>query len=98
MELLKNCKVEDLRKVISKKITESGIVASSWECVARNLENQEFVKYLTKLVIYKWIDIRIRSFVNSFILILKRKLSKGHLPRTTIPAQKAESAMRETLN
>ena len=56
------------------------------------------MKYLTKLVIYKWIDIRVRSFVNSFILILKRKLSKGHLPRTTIPAQKAESAMRETLN
>ena len=56
------------------------------------------MKYLTKLVIYKWIDIRVRSFVNSFILILKRKLSKGHLPRTAIPAQKAESAMRKTLN
>ena len=77
---------------------EHGIVASGWECVARNLENQESAKYLMEQVIDKWIDIRIRSFVNRFMLILKRKLAKGHLPRTTILAQKAEAAMRRTLN
>ena len=32
------------------------------------------------------------------MLILKRKLAMGHLPKTTIPAQKAETAMRKTLN
>ena len=87
-----------MKKVIRKKIIESGIVVSGWECVARNLENQEFVKYLTKQVIYKWIDIRIRSFVNSLILILKRTLSKGHLSRTTVLVQEAKSAMRKKEN
>ena len=87
-----------MKKVIRKKIIESGIVVSGWEYVARNLENQEFVKYLTKQVIYKCIDIRIRSFVNSLILILKRTLSKGHLPRTTVLVQKAKSAMRKTFS
>ena len=51
-----------------------------------------------KQVIDKWIDIRIRSFVNSFMLILRRKLAKGHLPGTTTLVQKAEPAMRKTLN
>lgn len=51
-----------------------------------------------KQVIDKWIDIRIRSFVNSFMLILRRKLAKGHLPGTTTLAQKAGPAMRKTLN
>ena len=43
-------------------------------------------------VIDKCIGIRVRSFVNSFMLILKCKLAKGHLPRTTVLAQKAEPA------
>ena len=77
---------------------ESSIVVSGWECVARNLENQELAKYLMKQVIDKWIDIRIRSFVNSFMLVLRRKLAKGHLTGTITLAQKAESAMRKTLN
>ena len=53
---------------------ESSIVVSGWECVARNLENQELAKYLMKQVIDKWIDIRIRSFVNSFMLIFKTQI------------------------
>ena len=81
-----------------KKIMESGIVVSGWKCVARNLENEELAKYLIKIVIDKWLYIKIRFFVNSFMLILKRKLAKGHLPRTTALAQKAEAAMRKTLN
>ena len=98
VELLKNYKGEDLREIIRKKIMESSIVVSGWECVARNLENQELAKYLMKQVIDKWIDIRIRSFVNSFMLIVRRKLAKGHLTGTTTLAQKAEPAMRKTLN
>ena len=60
----------------------SGIAASGWECVARYLENQELAKYLIKQVIDKWLDIRIRSFVNSFMLISKRRLAKG--PQTLL--------------
>ena len=39
LELLKNYRGEDLREVIRKKIMESGIVFSGWECVARNIGN-----------------------------------------------------------
>ena len=98
LKLLKNYKDEDVREVMRKNIMESGIVVSGWECVARNLENQELAKYLIKQVIDKWLDIRVRSFVNSFMLVLKRKLAKGHVPRTTALAQKAEGTMRKTLN
>ena len=59
-------------------------------------EKQEFLKYLMKQVTDKWIDITIRPFV-SIMLILKRKLAKGYLPRKTILAQKAEPAMRKIL-
>ena len=77
-----NNRGEGLREVIRKKIMESGIAASGWECVARNLENQELAKYLIKQVIDKWLDIRIRFFVNSFMLISKRRLAKG--PQTLL--------------
>ena len=56
---------------------ESGIVVSGWEYVVRNLENQELVKYLIKQVIDKWIDIRIRSFVNSFYVGFKTQIGYG---------------------
>ena len=98
LDLLKNYKGEDLREVITKKIMESGIIVSGWKCVARNLENQELAKYLMKQVIDKWIDIRIRSFLNIFMLILRRKLAKGHLPGTATFSQKAEPVLRKTLN
>ena len=77
LELLKNYKGEDLRTVIRKKIMESGIVVSGWECVGRNLENQELVKYLIKQVIDKWIDIRVRSFVDSFYVDFKTQIGYG---------------------
>ena len=51
LELLKNYKGENLREIIKKKKMESSIVVSGWECVARNLENQELGKYLIKQVI-----------------------------------------------
>ena len=71
LELLKNYRGGDLREVIRKKIMESGIVVSGWECVARNIGNQELVKYLMKQVVDKWTDIRIMFFVNSLMLTLK---------------------------
>ena len=49
-------------------------------------------------VIDKLLDIRVRTFVNSFMLILKSSLAKVHLSRTTDLTQKAEAAMRKTLN
>ena len=51
-----------------------------------------------KQVINKWVDIRIRSFVNSFMLTLRHKLAKWHLPGTATLSQKAEPAMRKILN
>ena len=98
LDLLKNYKGEDLREVITKKIMESGIIVSGWECVARNLENQELAKYLMKQVIDKWIDIRIRSLLNIFMLILRCKLAKGHLSGTATLSQKVEPVLRKTLN
>ena len=99
LELLKNNKGDELREIIWKKIMESGIVVSCWKYIAVNPEYQKLAKYLMKQVTDESIDSRIRSFVNSFImLILKCILAKRHLPRTKILGQKAEPALRKALN
>ena len=99
LELLKNNKGDELREIIWKKIMESGIVVSCWKYIAVNPEYQKLTKYLMKQVTDESIDSRIRSFVNSFImLILKCILAKRHLPRTKILGQKAEPALRKALN
>ena len=99
LELLKNNKGDELREIIWKKIMESGIVVSCWKYIAVNPEYQKLAKYLMKQVTDESIDSRIRSFVNSFImLILKCILAKRHSPRTTILGHEAEPALRKKLN
>lgn len=68
---------------------ETGTVVPGWECVAKNLEKQELGKYLLKQLIDKLIDIRTGTFVNNFLLILKRKLAKG---------QEKQPVVRKKLN
>jgi len=96
VKLLKTYRREDLREIINKKIVNNIFVILGWDTVSRNLSNKDLSKIILKQIIDKWIDIRARAFVDSYVQILKRTVAKNKAMKTVL-SKKSEPAMRKTL-
>ena len=85
---------EDLREVLLYTLYSDESVSMAWESLSRNIPNESLQEILKKQVIMKWIDIRARSFVKTYIQILKRISTKSKSQKLF---KKAEPAMRKKL-
>ena len=55
-------------------------VNTSWESLSRNIPNEALSMIVKKQFMLKWIDIRARSYVRTYVQILKSKISKKSDP------------------
>ena len=97
LALLKRYSGEDIREVLQKKLEENSLIEHYWESLTRYMPNDDLKKTLKKQIIMKWIDIRARAFVQSFVQIVKRKASMKQGATKTTVSQITEPAMRKTL-
>ena len=70
-------------------------VNTSWESLSRNIRNEALSMILKKEFILKSIDIRVRSYVRTFVQILKRMSVKSEKAKIF---KKADPAMRRKLD
>ena len=90
---------EDLRAVIEDELKKSQLINTYWDSLARNLPSKQLKDVLKTQIINKWIDIRVRAFVSSYVLLLKRTLVKQKNPESLKIqlSKKGEPSMRNTL-
>lgn len=96
-DFLKTYRGEDLRDVIFHELESAPFINSGWSIVARNLGNESLKEILKRQIVNKWIDIRARSYVTSYIQIVKRMYQKRKQDDKRKPSNKAEPAMRNSL-
>ena len=101
VSFLKKYRGEDLRSQLFEEVMKHSTVASYWDNLTRNLANSKLKEILKQQVVYKWIDIRANSFVNSYIQSIRRKLnklSKEEKEQTTVVvAKQGEVGLRKSL-
>ena len=94
IDFLKQYKGEDLREPLKIAILNDDFTEASWENLTCNLVNKSLSSILKGQIVEKWIDIRARAFVNTYIQRLKRNYSDK---RKAILSKKGEPSMRKTL-
>ena len=69
---------QDVRKLIMDALEKDPCVHVGWDTLMRSVTNQEVAKFLKKLVLSKWINIRANAFVKAWVdqLKLKQQLDK----------------------
>ena len=92
VNFIKNYKGKDLRECIEEKLKDDLHVSNSWLTLTRHCPNEKLIIHLQKEVLSKWIDIRANSFVNSYVLVLKRKLKENKM------SSASEPSIRKTLH
>ena len=99
LELIKTYRGEDLRDVIYDLLSKTKLVDSTWESVARLIPNKELSAILKRQIINKWIDIRARSYVKTYVQLVKRNIAKKKIDdKEKIKlSKKTEPAMRKKL-
>ena len=89
-KLIASYQGEDLRDVISSKVSESKLVHDAWETLTRNIDNAQLVDSLFELIVLRWTNIRANAFANAWLDILKAKYKD-------IASGKAQPSMRKCL-
>ena len=62
------------------KFLASELVDLAWSTMTRYLDNKKLSEHLKLEVLNKWINVRANSFVKSWLLIQKRKISHNKRP------------------
>ena len=93
-DLMINYKGEDLRDIILNKFLKSAFIDQSWCAMVRHVDCQELKNILKMAILKKWINIRVRSFVNAWLQIVKRR---SNITGKKI-SDKSEPSLRKTLH
>ena len=86
---------EVLREVLLQAMIDNENVNTSRESLSRNIPNEALSMILKNQFMLKWIDIRTRSYVRTYVQILKRVSVKS---KKTKISKKADPAIRTKLN
>ena len=73
IEMLKSYRGEDLRDLLMTQLVKHNGIYVTWENLSRLIPNEDLRKELKREIIAKWVDIRTRSFVKSFVQMIKRR-------------------------
>lgn len=100
VEFLQQYKGQDLREILYLELEKSTLIDNSWESLSRLLPNRNLAKSLKFQMLMRWIDIRSRSFVNTYVQVIKQKLRelKNENKDTKVKlSKKAQPSLRKTL-
>ena len=84
-----------MRKVLFEKFEKSKLISLSCDSLARNLESDKLSRKLKFLVLSKWINICVNTFVKAWVNIAKLKYAKDQDNKLDA---KGHPALRKTLS
>ena len=83
---------------IQEKIEDTSFILYYWEKLASDLPNKSLADLLFREIIRKWVDIRAKAFVSSYIAIIKRQQAKSKTSKKGKLSKSKEPSMRKTLS
>ena len=87
---------QDVRKLIIDALKKDSCVHVGWDTLMRSVSNQEVAKFLKRIVLSKWMNIRANAFVKALVDQLKLKLQL-HKDGSTQIDQVARPSLRKVL-
>ena len=99
LKFIESYRGEDMREAIHCKLQDSKLINDAWESISRMLPNRKLADVIKKQILQKWVDNRAKAFVNAYVLLVKRTLSKKAADaksKVELSKQGAQS-MRKTL-
>ena len=100
LKFIRTYRGQDLRDLILKELAKSNIVDTTWDSVSRLMPNRNLANIIKKQLINKWIDIKARSYVDTYVQLVKRNLAKSKMDKNKSKvkvSKKTEPAMRKKL-
>lgn len=94
-DFIKSYKGEDVRELLVTAIEGNRSVFLAWDRLSRAIDNSKLKTLLKKQIIDKWVDIRARSFVKSYVQIV-RKSTRNDKEKDG-PSVATEPSLRKTL-
>ena len=91
IDMLRNYRGEDLRDLLMTSLEKHDGINATWDNLSRLIPNDDLRKELKREILVKWVDIRTKSFVKSFVQIIKRALSK-------LSMEERENAKKDTVS
>ena len=82
-----------MRDVNEGKISDNKLIMKAWNVFSRSITNETLLNSIKKQMILKWIDIRAKSFVNTYIQVLKHRINSH-----TSDGENKLAALRKTLH
>ena len=90
---------EDLRSVLLERFNESGLIQGGWDNLTRQFSNKQLTEKLKIKILTKWVNLRAHAFVDCWLQILRRKLSKSTDEKKKKKiADKGEPSLRKRLS
>lgn len=68
--------MDDLRDILMKIIIEDILVLKGWDEMAKTLTKESLKKIIFRQILIKWVDLRLKSFVNTYVQVIKRNFSR----------------------
>uniref|UniRef100_A0A7M5V9U8 C2H2-type domain-containing protein n=2 Tax=Clytia hemisphaerica TaxID=252671 RepID=A0A7M5V9U8_9CNID len=90
--LIENYRGEDLRDLILEKLMKSTFIEGTWASLSRMILNEKLRAMLKEIILKKWVNLRIRSFVTAWIQAAKLKQTENKI------SKKAEVSLRKGLS
>lgn len=90
--LIENYNGEDLRDIILSKLLKSMSIESTWASLSRMVVSEKLKMTLKEIILRKWVNLRVRSFVTAWIQVAKLRHTEDKL------SKKAEVGLRKGLS
>ena len=90
---------EDLRAILLKRFHDSGLIQGSWDNLTRTFSNKQVTEKIKIQILKKWINMRAHAFVDCWLQILRRNMSKEAAEkRKKKISDKGEPSLRKQLS
>ena len=85
---------ENIREVIVEKLRDNKAIQSTSDFLTRNVAIKMFTEKLKIQILNKWSNIRTHAFVNTWLHVIRQKLSKETVKKTDKISKEGEVSLR----
>ena len=89
---------QELWDVIERNISDNKLIMRDWNILSRSITNKTLMHWIKKQMIIKWINIKAKSYVSSYIQVLKHRINSHTSDDGIKPATIVEPALLLTLH
>ena len=86
---------EDVKGIKLEKLNANPFIQNLWDTLTKDVYNKQLTEKLKLQIFKKWTNIRINTFVTTYVLIMRRKASRNETSRNKISGKGTSSLRKE---